>query len=200
MRKLIYVFVLIIIVAGIFLYMEQKNMAKHSTIQACENVVQSALKAPDTYSLRTATMIVTEGTEQQPKIIIDFRYKNPFGVETRGEAICTFTQGASDVALNDYLFHKNEWKPNNIKEKGFPFQSFDLNEVTIDGLPVRMDMITPQCIWLTKHRKDVQADELPGKIIGQETPHTYVFSSGTYVYEEKPLIVKIIQKYFPTNS
>lgn len=48
MRKLIYVFVLIIIVAGIFLYMEQKNMAKHSTIQACENVVQSALKAPDT--------------------------------------------------------------------------------------------------------------------------------------------------------
>lgn len=200
MRKLILALAVVIIVAtGFFVYSEQKTMAKHPTIQSCENVVKNALKAPDTYSLRTATMIVTNGTER-PRIVLDFRYKNPFGVETKGEAICTFTQGISDIAVNDYLFKQNKWKPNNIKSKVSPFESFDIDEVTIDGIPINMDIVMQQCVWLSKHRKDVHADYLPGKIIGQETPHTYVFSSGTYVYEEKSIMIKLFEKYLPQND
>ena len=200
MRKLILALAVAIIIAvGFFIYSEQRIMVKHPTIQSCENVVQNALKAPDTYSLRTATMIVTNGTDQ-PRIILDFRYKNQFGVESKGEATCTFTQGISDIAVNDYLFKLNKWKPNNIKSKISPFESFDLNEVMIDGIPINMNKVTQQSIWLNKHRKDVHVDYLPGKIVGQETPHTYVFSSGTYVYEEKPIIIKIVEKYLPQND
>lgn len=194
MKKALYSVLLLAAVAVSYLfYTEYEKTKKHSSIIACEEAVKAALRTPDTYKFKTAKMEVFDS--EPHTITIDFRYTNPFAVETRGVAICTFTAGNQDTAVDDYLVKQGKWKPTAIKEQVSPFAKYDLNELSIDGIKIDPDLVLPHTLWLISNRRESKVDYLPGKIIGHDRPRHFIYEKGIFLYEDKPLWEVIYEKY-----
>lgn len=194
MKKALYSMLLLAALAVSFLfYTEYEKNKKHPSIIACEEVVKAALRTPDTYKFKTATMEVFES--EPHTITIDFRYTNPFAVEIRGTAICTFTAKNQDTVGDFRLLKEGKWKATTVKDQVSPFLKYDLTEVSIDGIVINKEVVSPHALWLTKHRSESKADYLPGKIIEHDKPFHVRHEYGIFLYEDKPLWEVIFEKY-----
>lgn len=131
MRKVFFTVLVLMLASGWWLPSESRALQKHPSIQACEDVIQAMLKAPSTYQLKKATMLVIKGTEK-PSIIVEYDAQNSLGVPITSQAMCIFDIEKS----GDYYNYIKRM----VKENGearplsrSPFDELSLVRVSIDG-------------------------------------------------------------------